>query len=237
MFINYAHRGASEYEPENTLRSFKRGLEMGANGIETDVQLSADGELVLFHDKTMLRVTGVDAAIADFTLEELRAGFEVKNEKYPEHTAKIATLEELLTLCQPLSVELAVELKADGTEKAVLDMIDSFGMKERCIITSFDFTRLETVKRLDPSYKIGYLTDKADAATVEKIKSIGGEQICPKADILDKNTVGYLKAQRLSVRAWGVKTQEIMRAVYSYGVDGMTVNFPDKLTELINESI
>ena len=118
----------------------------------------------------------------------------------------------------------------------MLDILNKFGLKERCIITAFSFERLEAVKALDKSYKIGYLTDKTDAETVEKIKSVGGEQICPKADVLTKETVNYLKKQGLSVRAWGIKDEETMQRVYSYGVDGMTVNFPDKLTELINRN-
>ena len=71
-FVNYAHRGASEYAPENTLLSFYTGVYMGANGIETDVQMTRDGVLVLFHDDTILRLTGAEGSVADYTLEELR---------------------------------------------------------------------------------------------------------------------------------------------------------------------
>ena len=71
-FINYAHRGASEYAPENTLQSFYLGLQMQANGIETDVQLTKDNVAVLFHDETLLRVTGEEGSVSDYTLEELQ---------------------------------------------------------------------------------------------------------------------------------------------------------------------
>ena len=68
MFVNYAHRGASEYTPENTLLAFYTGVYMGANGIETDVQMTKDGILVLFHDDTILRLTGAPGSIRDYTL-------------------------------------------------------------------------------------------------------------------------------------------------------------------------
>jgi hypothetical protein len=68
MFINYAHRGASEYAPENTLSSFFMGAAMGANGIETDIQLTKDGIPVLFHDDSLKRVTGVDALLSALSL-------------------------------------------------------------------------------------------------------------------------------------------------------------------------
>ena len=69
--INYAHRGASEYAPENTMASFYLALELGANGIETDVRETSDGVLVLFHDETMLRLTGEDLRICEMTYDQI----------------------------------------------------------------------------------------------------------------------------------------------------------------------
>ena len=99
--INYAHRGASEYAPENTLSSFYLGLLQGANGIETDVQRTKDGVLVLFHDDTLERVTGVSGSIKDYTLSELQT-FWVKNGDLKD---KIVTLIENDTFrdCSELS--------------------------------------------------------------------------------------------------------------------------------------
>ena len=71
-FINYAHRGASHYAPENTMMSFYLGMQMGANGIETDVHCSKDGVIVLFHDDDLSRVTGKVGAVSDFTWDELQ---------------------------------------------------------------------------------------------------------------------------------------------------------------------
>ena len=70
--INYAHRGASEYAPENTLSAFYLGLMQGANGIETDVRRTKDGELVLFHDSKLARVTDGDGPLAEHSLAELK---------------------------------------------------------------------------------------------------------------------------------------------------------------------
>ena len=74
-FVNYAHRGASEYLPENTMLAFYTGIYMGANGIETDVQRCKDGTLVLFHDDTLLRVTGEAGSVEDYTFPELQSGW------------------------------------------------------------------------------------------------------------------------------------------------------------------
>jgi hypothetical protein len=69
-FVNYAHRGASTYAPENTFLAFYTGIYMGANGIETDVKMTKDGVLVLFHDSTVTRLTGAEGSVSDYTLEE-----------------------------------------------------------------------------------------------------------------------------------------------------------------------
>lgn len=71
-FVIYAHRGASHYCPENTMMAFYMGMQMGANGIETDVRRTRDGLLVLFHDETLTRVTGAEGSIADYTYDELQ---------------------------------------------------------------------------------------------------------------------------------------------------------------------
>ena len=94
MFVVYAHRGASEYYPENTLSSFYAGVDMGANGIENDVQRTKDGVLVIFHDDTIDRVTDGSGKVSDYTYEELLK-FTVKNEKY-NRADKIMTFEEFL---------------------------------------------------------------------------------------------------------------------------------------------
>ena len=91
-FINYAHRGASEYAPENTLLSFYTGIFMCANGIGTDVQMTKDGVAVLFHDDTLLRVTDEKGKISDYTLNELK-GFWVKKNELKD---RIITLDEFL---------------------------------------------------------------------------------------------------------------------------------------------
>ena len=112
MFINYAHRGASEYEPENTLSAFYAGVAMGANGIETDIQRTKDGILVLFHDDTLKRVTGADGGIGDYTYEELLR-FTVHN-KACDRFDKIPTLESFLTYFGWRDLTFAIDLKMDG---------------------------------------------------------------------------------------------------------------------------
>ena len=107
--INYAHRGASEYAPENTLSSFYLGLLQGANGIETDVQRTKDGVLVLFHDKTLDRVTDGAGELSDYTLEELRM-VKIYGNSTTGFYDRIVTLREFLEKFSSYDINFAIEL-------------------------------------------------------------------------------------------------------------------------------
>lgn len=216
------------------MSAFLLGLEQGANGIETDVQRTKDGHLVLFHDDDTARVTNVPGAIADRTYAELckipvRSADGTKTDTVPH-------LSDLLSLARERGVELAVELKAEGLEEDVLKEIDRFGLGEHCIVTSFAFDRIARVKALDPARRVGWLIRSVSEDVIRALQEIGGEQICPKAGDLTPELVERLHGLGLSVRAWGVQNEELMRHAYLCGVDGMTVNFPDKLTALLNSA-
>ena len=234
MFINYAHRGASEYAPENTFSAFYLGMLQGANGIETDVRRTKDGVLVLFHDDKLDRVTNAKGSFYDYTYKQLcDCLVHNNNDNAVFKTDKIVRLKDFINYFHFASLEFAIELKQQGLEDEVLDLIYSYRMDDKTIITSFDFENLIKVRQLNKSIKIGYLTDKIDDEILYSMKDINANQICPNAKAIDNELVESLKAQGFSVRAWGVSNEELMGKAYKSGVDGMTVNFPDKLQRLI----
>ena len=231
--INYAHRGASEYAPENTLSSFYLGLLQGANGIETDVQRTKDGALVLFHDDTVNRVSDGEGRVADFTLEE------IKNLKiYGNSTCgfydRVVTLREFLEGFSDYDISFAIELKGEGVEEDTLAMIQEFGIMDKTTFTSFKFDYIKKIKELEPSARVGLLTSKTDDETIESLISIGAEEYCPQASPLTEEFMQTLREKGFGVRAWGLSSIELMKKMCKLGVDGMTVNFPDRLTEYLN---
>ena len=228
-FINYAHRGASEYAPENTMLSFKLGLAMGANGIETDVQKTKDGILVLFHDDTLNRVTGVDGKVSDFTYEELKT-FSVNKNRLAD---KIVSLKEFLLTFGAKNLNFAIELKAKGVAEDTVKMINELGLKNKVVITSFDYEELLAVKKVAPDFKIGYLTWQIDDDLINKMLADGFYEICPRDDFVTTENVDAWHKLGLNVRAWNIKNEDIMKRVYDAGADGMTVNFPDKLVDYL----
>ena len=231
--INYAHRGASEYAPENTLSSFYLGLVQGANGIETDVQRTKDGVLVLFHDDTVDRVSDGQGKLSDFTLAELE-----KLKIYGNNTRgfydKILTFEEFLEKFSNYNLTFAIELKGEGVEEDTLEMIKRFGIFERTTFTSFKFDYIKKIKELDPNARVGYLTQSTCEEHIEQLIGIGGEEIAPKASELTEENIALYRSRGLGVRAWGVQSIELMKKMCALKVDGMTVNFPDRLFEYLN---
>ena len=225
-FINYAHRGASSYAPENTMEAFHLGIEMGANGIETDVQRTKDGILVLFHDDTILRMTGKPGKIQDYTYDELLT-MPVSNYGL---SGRIPRLEEFLEAFAHLDLQFAIEFKEAFTEQQTIDLLDRFQMQEKTVLTSFKLECLMRAKLYAPQYKAGYLTDDVNPMVIKVLKTMGVEQVCPKGKLITPDLVEQLHGEGFSVRPWGVKSEVRMQAIYDAGVDGMTVNFPDKLT-------
>ncbi len=233
MFVNYAHRGASSYYPENTLSSFQAGLSMGANGIETDVHKTKDGVLVLFHDDKLDRVTDGQGPITDYTYEELLR-LTVRNAE-TGRTDKILSLEDFLKAFSHLDLTFAIELKQAFIEQETIDMLSRYGMRDKTILTSFTFENLARAKAYAPDWKVGLLFSLARTPDpVSLIQSISGEQLCPYAPDLTQELADQYHALGYSVRAWGVKDEKIMKQVIACGADGMTVNFPDKLHALLH---
>ena len=231
--INYAHRGASEYAPENTMSSFYLGLMQGANGIETDVQITKDGVLVLFHDDTLERVTDSNGRVEDYTLAELK-NIKVYGNITTGFYDRIPTFEEFLKAFSGYDIRFAIELKFGGYEKEVLEMCEKYGIKEKMTVTSFNFDYIKRVKELDKTVRVGWLVAEFDANSIKMLKDIGGEEMAPEAKFITRESEALLRNEGLGVRAWGVYNTAIMKRMCEMGVDGMTVNFPDRLFNYIS---
>ncbi len=233
-FVNYAHRGASSYAPENTMSSFKKAFQLGSNGIELDLQKTKDGKLVIFHDKEIDKKSNGTGKISDYTYNELLEldfgswfGKEFKNEK-------IVLFEDFMKSVSDKNLILAIELKEEGIEKDTLEIIDKYYNKANIFITSFLYNALSNVRKFDNNIKIGWLIeDDINKRNVSELVKISGNQICPPANLVSKEGIKLARENGLSVRLWGVSNEEIMERVYKFDIDGMTVNFPDKLKRLM----
>ena len=207
---------------------------MGANGIETDVQISKDGVLMVYHDDSTKEKIGFEGSIADYTYEELRAA-RVKNEKYGREDC-LMTFEDFLKYFGWRDLTFAIELKVRGIAGAVIEMMKKYGVYEKAIITSFYYDALVEAREYDKEVKLGWLYVKHNDKTIEKLRTIGACQACPKAIDIKREHLDELYSEGFECRAWGISDVEVMKYAVEIGVNaGMTVNFPDKLIEYLAE--
>lgn len=231
--INYAHRGASEYAPENTLSSFYLGLLQGANGIETDVQKTKEGVLVLFHDDTLDRVSNKQGKLCDYTWDELK-NVEVYGNCTTGFYDRIVTLREFLEKFSQYDISFAIELKGADVEEETLEMVKEFGIMHRTTFTSFNLEYIQKIKELDNYARVGWLVFSINDDTLQQLAKIQGEEIAPKADSITDELVERIRNEGFGVRAWGVSNIALMKKMCKLGVDGMTVNFPNRLYEYLH---
>lgn len=236
MFINYAHRGASHYAPENTMSAFQKAIKMNATGIELDLQQTKDGEIVIFHDEKLDRTSNGRGKIIDYTYEELlKLDFGSWFDKKYEGE-KIVLFKDFAKDFLAKDLTFAIELKANNLEEKVLKIISQYATHNHIYITSFQYEILKKVRKLDKNIKISWLiTERITQKNIKKLLKIHGNQICPEGMKVSEEEIKLARENGLSVRLWGIYDEEIMKKVYSLDIDGMTVNFPDKLNQLLED--
>lgn len=224
-----AHRGYSAVFPENTLAAFAGALDIGADYIELDVQLSKDGQVVILHDGSLTRTTGVDGAAADYTLEELSqmdAGSWFDASFSGE---KIPTLQEALELIRDTDVSCKVylELKdigdVEGFEEAVLEVTDQSGMTDRCMFASFRYEYLEHLKELNENLVTLYNTSSGKTTLPEEFPA---DCYGLNLDVVTEETVRAIHQSGGQAFVWTVGTPEQVKNVQAMGIDGIVTNDP-----------
>lgn len=223
----YAHRGASAYAPENTLPAFKLAEEQGADGIELDVHLTKDGELVVIHDEKLDRTTNGTGLVKDYTLAELKT-FCADNGMPGYADARIPTLREVLEQVKPGKMLVNIELKTgilwyEGIEKKTLDLVAELGMQDRIIYSSFNHYSIAEVRRLAPEAQTAYLfgdipCDIEKYAAQRGVEGLHPGLYCVKMGSLLKI---YLDSG-LAVRVWTVNGEEDLRWLMEEGADVIT---------------
>jgi glycerophosphoryl diester phosphodiesterase len=205
----------------------------GANGIETDVLKTRDGILVLFHDSTLEKVTDGEGNLCDYTWDELK-NVKVYGKCTTGFYDRILTFREFLEKFSAYDIHFAIELKGPDVEQETLDMVKEFGIMEKTTFSSFRYERIQRIKELDPSARVSWLVRSFEENTIESLLEIGGEELGLSADDITEERLEECRRAGLGIRAWGASTITRMKRMCDLGVDGMTVNFPDRLREYLH---
>ena len=218
--LKIGHRGASGYEPENTLIAFQKAIDINADGIELDVHLSLDGEIMVIHDETIDRTTNEKGFVENFTSSQLKE-------------LGISTLIEVLDLANQKCL-VNIELKGIGTAKPVIDLIEHYILEKNWnytdfLVSSFDWKMLEEVHLLNPKIRIGVLTEESISVALAFAKKIKAFSIHPDYALLSKENVALVQEKGLEIYPWTVNSNEDIQKIKSFNVNGIISDFPDRI--------
>lgn len=218
--LKIGHRGAKAYEPENTLRSFKRALELGVDAVELDVRQTKDGELVVIHDPTVDKTTNGKGAVNELTSKEIRQFVAEKDEKIP-------TLEETLDFLDKRA-RILIELKETGYESKVVNIIEDKGLTGNVIVISFHENALRKIKELNNKIETGliYVKHKNPIKAAQELKA---SYLLPLYHFVHTANVQKAHENGLKVIVWTINKPKEVTEYLKKGVDGITSDKPDIL--------
>lgn len=242
-----SHRGANKEAPQNTIPAFKKSIEIGVDGFETDIHLTSDGVPVVCHNYTIDETSNGQGEIKSMTLEQLRTyDFgSYFHEKFKN--TQLPTLEEFLDLCENADIEIMnIEIKPplDGNMEIVkktIDAVKAHGLFDKLLISSFDANVLIECKNVDSKCKTGFLyaPNKSHFYTtmlfgyVKFAKKIKADYLHPHYYTVTKRYVDRLHKNGIKVNVWTVNKPETVNKLLKYGVDGLITDVPKTVNALV----
>lgn len=217
IMLIYGHRGASVIEPENTIRAFTRALEMGASGLEFDVQASSDRVPVLIHDRQLDRTTNGTGKVDEFPLTSLKRLDAGQGERMP-------TLAEALDVIGDRA-HLDIEMKQGGIERETLVVLHAHPAA-RWAISSFDWEVLRTIRTLDASAELWMLAVEVSEAVLDTATQIGATGVALHSGGLTEASSKRLLDAGLKIIIWTVNDVETARRCRDLGAFGLCTDAP-----------
>ncbi|WP_209121320.1 glycerophosphodiester phosphodiesterase family protein [Alkalihalobacillus sp. BA299] len=235
-----AHRGATGYAPENTMAAFQKAIEMKADFIELDVQMSEDGELVVIHDTTVNRTTNIDSVeqvmVKDLTVKELKqldAGSYFGTKFVGE---QIPTFEEVLDTFYG-KIGFVIEIKAPnlylGIEQKVAEILIERNLNKPCngeiLVQSFDFNTVKKLHELLPDVPRAVLTSKKKDLTDTRLKEFTfyADYVNTSRRLVTKKLVNKIHSLDMKIMTWTVRKKDQVAPLVNAGVDGIITDYPD----------
>ncbi|MFV0429224.1 MAG: glycerophosphodiester phosphodiesterase [Arachnia sp.] len=232
----WAHRGASAAAPENTIPAFELAVEHGADGVEFDVQLTADGHPVVFHDEKLQRITGAPGRVRETTLEQLRQ-LDASTGREGFAGTRVPTLDEALELLAPTGVWINIELKtnrvADGLEESVISLIDDYEVRGRSSVSSFHHKSLRYLARIDPGLRLGTLYSDPILRPWRYAVELGTQALHARMDSVTGKLIDKCHAHLLQVAVWTVDDKDDIKRMAQLGADAIITNHPQRAARLL----
>jgi glycerophosphoryl diester phosphodiesterase len=216
------HRGAAALEPENTLRSIERAVEIGVDAVEIDVRLSKDRELVVIHDSTVDRTTNGSGPVNGYSLDDLKKLNAGGGQTIP-------TLQEVMELIGH-KVKLVIELKEEETERMVVELIKRNNLDDNVYVISFWHELVKTVKVIESCIKTGVLLVGCPVDTCVASQA-SADALVMKYNFVNRHFVEMVHKDGLKVFVWNIDDPHLLKPYVDMGVDGIGSNDPRVLIE------
>lgn len=232
MFV-YAHRGYSGLYPENTMLAFEKAAEAGADGIELDVHLTRDNEVVVIHDEKIDRTTDGTGYVCDYSLKELQK-FDASHAWGGTHPFQhIPTFEEYCEWVAEKPVYTNIELKTGlvfykGIEQKTIDILSRYGLIGKVMFSSFNHLSLLTAKKIAPEIPVGALVgEKGIVNAGSYCKQYGFEYYHPSYKALSPKAVEEIHGAGIKINAWTINGMQELQMLHDLGCEGEIGNFPE----------
>ncbi|MEO8516496.1 MAG: glycerophosphodiester phosphodiesterase family protein [Flavobacterium sp.] len=226
MIQKIGHRGAKGFIAENTLESFQKALDLGVDAVELDVHLCASGELVVFHDFTIDRMTNGSGEVHKLTLTELKA-------------LKISGRFEMPTLAEVFDLIdrkcwINVELKGHQTAETSVAVIEKYinekgWQYDDFVVSSFQKDELERVYTLNPKINLGILTQASVEQALEWADQLSAKAIHPHFSLLTEENCNKAILKGYQIFTWTVNHETDIQRLQHYKINGIISDFPDRL--------
>jgi len=225
MVLKIAHRGASNYAPENTIEAFKKAIRLGVDVVEFDVHRTKDNKIIVMHDNKVEKTTNGVGLIKNLSFKEIRKFHEPNGELIP-------TLQEVLDILKNKCI-CKIDIKDNLMEEKIARIIKKNHLENSVIITSKIFSTLKKIKQNLPKIKIergGFKEKIPVEKIIKKAKSVKADIIGPHYSIITKKLIEEAHKNGIEIHAWvTVDNKKTIEKMKKLGVDGITSDWPDKI--------
>jgi glycerophosphoryl diester phosphodiesterase len=240
--LNLGHRGAPTVAPENTLASFQRAREMGADGVELDVMLSADGEVVVSHDYDVQRTTDGQGLVKELTLAQLKT-LDAGSWFAPAFAGeRVPTLREVMAWAGDdmlLNIELkSISLRSDGLEERVIALVREHRLESRIVLSSFNPFALRSVRQLAPDLHTGLLCASALPTYLRRawLRPLARpDALHPQFQMVNEAYLRWAKRRGYRVNVWTPDEAHEMQRLIAQGVDMIITDRPNLLATVLSK--
>lgn len=236
----FAHRGYCGLYPENTMLAFTKAYEAKSDGIELDVQLTKDGEVVIIHDEKVDRTTNNTGLVCEYSLKELQTLNAALHFSHITPFAPIPTFEEYCSWVKTTPLITNIELKTGiiyypGLEQKVVDILTKHKLEEKVIISSFNPLSLIETQRLDPTLPLALLVEAQGLKNAGSLcKHFGFTYFHPSIKEITKEGIDECRAHDIDVNIWSANTKEDLNHCMNIGASGIFTNYPKEIRDFLH---